>query len=85
MGNASAASAPASVNPAAPVQTTAPSISGTARDGETLTANPGTWGGTQPTFTYQWVSCDSTGTSCTDIAGATGRTYVARRTTSAAA
>ena len=33
----------------------------------------GTWTGTPPiTYTYQWQRCDATGTSCADIAGATG-------------
>src|SRR6185436_12094237 len=77
-GNASASSDFASVNPAAPVPTTRPSISGTARDGDTLTADPGTWSGSQATFAYQWVRCDATGTSCVDIPGATQSTYTAQ-------
>ena len=60
-----------------PVNTTAPTISGTPRDGETLTAQEGTWTGSSPmTFTYQWQRCDANGLNCADIAGATGRTYL---------
>lgn len=59
-----------------PQNTVAPSISGTARQGEMLTADPGTWTGTQPiTFSYQWRRCDSNGASCANIVGATGRQY----------
>lgn len=60
----------------APTNTTAPSISGTPRDGETLTANEGTWTGDEPmTFTYQWQRCDGNGLNCANLAGATARTY----------
>ncbi len=62
--------------PAAPANTTSPTISGTAQVGQSLTASPGTWTGfPTPTFTYQWRSCDSAGTNCADIAGATASTY----------
>jgi hypothetical protein len=58
-----------------------PSISGTPTLGSTQTANPGTWSGTQPiTFTYQWRTCNSGGGNCSNIAGATGRSYVTRNT-----
>jgi hypothetical protein len=60
----------------APANTTPPSMSGTARDGETLTASEGTWTGDEPmTFTYQWQRCDANGLNCANLAGATGRTY----------
>jgi len=52
-----------------------PVISGTPRVGQTLMATPGTWTGS-PSFTYQWQRCDSAGTNCGDIAGATGQSYV---------
>jgi hypothetical protein len=56
----------------APSNTTAPSISGTAEEGQTLSASTGSWEGTQPiTYTYQWESCNSMGEGCLDIAGAT--------------
>ena len=60
----------------APGNTQAPTISGTARDGETLTADPGTWSGTEPIdFSYQWQRCDAEGAGCADIDGATERDY----------
>jgi sugar lactone lactonase YvrE len=59
------------------VNTIAPSIEGTARDGQTLTASPGSWTGFEPiSYAYRWQSCDNSGGSCSDISGATGSTYV---------
>lgn len=60
----------------APKNTKTPSISGTAQLDQTLTADTGTWSGTQPiTFTYQWRRCDKQGNSCTNIGGETAKTY----------
>ena len=39
-----------------------PAIAGTPLDGQTLTADAGTWTGTGPiTYTYQWQRCDAVG------------------------
>jgi hypothetical protein len=54
-----------------------PTISGTAQDGQTLATTKGTWGGSPTSYTYAWSRCDSSGSSCTTIAGATAATYTA--------
>src|SRR5207248_6506258 len=59
-----------------PANQTAPSITGTATVGQTLTLNTGSWTGTPtPTITQQWRDCDSTGNNCVAITGATSTTY----------
>src|SRR5579884_3799498 len=60
----------------APVVTTAPAISGTAREGDMLTTSNGTWSGSTPiTYSYQWQLCDVNGNACQAIAGATAQSY----------
>src|SRR5581483_494983 len=51
-------------------------VSGTATDGQTLTAATGSWADSPSSYAYQWQNCDSTGTTCTNISGATSSTYV---------
>jgi hypothetical protein len=58
-----------------PVDSVAPSITGTASRGSTLTAVPGTWTPAATSYTYQWQS-SANGTTWTNISGATGATYV---------
>jgi hypothetical protein len=54
----------------------APAGGGVAHDGETLSADPGTWHGTGTlTYAYQWQRCDASGDNCQNIAGATGSHY----------
>ena len=62
---------------AAPSNTTAPAVSGTAKVGQTLTVSDGTWTGSPTSYDYQWQRCSST-TSCTDIVGETGHSYTVR-------
>jgi hypothetical protein len=55
----------------APANTVAPTITGTAQEGQTLTAHDGTWTGLPtPTITRQWKK------NGVAIGGATGTTYV---------
>ena len=58
------------------MNTSPPTISGSAAQGQTLTASPGSWTGwPPPTFGYQWQRCDVTGANCINIGGANGSTY----------
>jgi hypothetical protein len=59
--------------PAAPQNTSSPTITGTARDGQALTATPGSWSGSPApvAFLYQWVRCSP----CAPITGANSQSY----------
>jgi Polysaccharide lyase len=69
---------PTSAPPAvSPTNVSRPVLSGSAAAGQTLTTSTGTWSGTAPiTYTYQWRRCDSAGNNCSDLAGATGQSYL---------
>jgi hypothetical protein len=58
----------------APVNVEPPTITGTARVGEALTANNGTWANSPTEFRYRWLRCNANGNSCVLLA-ADGRTY----------
>jgi hypothetical protein len=75
-GSASSTSAQTAVVTAlAPSNTTLPTITGTAREGSTLTATNGTWAGTTPlTFSYGWRRCDAAGANCAAV-GTNSQTY----------
>jgi sugar lactone lactonase YvrE len=77
-GEASAVSSPtAVVAQGPPVNTHAPVIEGVAKEGQTLTANIGSWRGTTPLgYSYQWESCDAFSEACIAISGATSSTYL---------
>ena len=63
------------VSTPAPANTVAPTISGTATEGSVLTAGKGSWSGSPTAYTYQWQDCNSSGTSCTNVSGATSSSY----------
>lgn len=62
----------------------APTLTGEARVGQTLTAATGRWTGGPTELTYQWRRCDAVGANCVDIPGATAATYVVQTTDAAA-
>jgi hypothetical protein len=63
---------------AAPKNTSAPTISGTAKVGQTLTADSGSWSGNPTGYTYAWQRCDADIATCANVVGATGKTYGVR-------
>jgi hypothetical protein len=78
-GSASSTSAPTPiVAPLAPPvndSSALPAVSGTARDGQLLSATDGTWSGTAPiTFTRLWQRCDAAGAACTGVSSTPTRT-----------
>ncbi len=59
----------------APAPVSPPTVSGSAVQGQTVTAAPGTWTAPDATFTYQWQHCDAAGANCVDVPGATAQSY----------
>jgi len=54
-----------------PAVTRLPAVSGTAREGETLTADRGEWTNNPTSYAYQWQRCNAAGASCTNVPGET--------------
>jgi hypothetical protein len=61
--------------PAPPTNSSLPTISGTATQGDALTASTGTWTGSPTSYTYQWQDCNTSGESCSNVSGATKASY----------
>jgi hypothetical protein len=75
-GSASASSAQTAVATGLPPSNTAlPTITGTAQQGQSLTASNGSWTNSPTAFAYQWEDCNTSGAGCTSIPGATSSSY----------
>jgi len=71
-----AAGAVGATTSAGPVNSSPPSVSGTAQQGKRLSASTGSWSGSGTiSYSFQWQRCSSSGASCGDISGATSQTY----------
>lgn len=68
---------PVPIPPAtAPKSTSAPTIAGSARQGQTLTASSGSWSGTKPiAFSFAWMRCHTKGRNCATVREANQQTY----------
>jgi hypothetical protein len=79
-GSDTATSNPTAVVTAAkPVNTTEPSISGSAVVGSVLKANRGTWAGDDPiTYSFVWLRCNDKGDNCSEIQGVNDPEYEIR-------
>ena len=61
----------------APVNMVAPTVTGSPRQGQTLTGSTGSWSGELPIgYTFAWQRCSGSGGGCRHIPGATAQTYV---------
>jgi hypothetical protein len=67
--------ATAVVLPLPPVNTAAPTISGSTVEGQTLTAANGAWTHAPTSYDYKWLRCDSSGANCAAIGSATAQAY----------
>ena len=63
------------VDVAVPSTSGAPSISGSVVEAQTLSESHASWSGSPTGYSYQWQSCDASGSNCSAIADATGQSY----------
>ena len=74
-GSATAYSTPTTlINAAPPTNSQAPTLTGSIHRDQQLSANPGSWGGADNAYTYQWQR-SANGTTWTDISGANTAAY----------
>ncbi len=59
----------------APVNSTAPAVSGQASEGSALSASTGSWNNTPTSYAYQWQSSLDAGASWASVTGATLKTF----------
>lgn len=62
--------------PAVPVNTSLPVVSGTLTRGFALSTSKGSWTNSPTSYAYTWKRCNSSGSSCSTISGATDPSYV---------
>jgi subtilisin family serine protease len=73
---------PSNPPPAVPFSITAPWVSSAQsradqpQQGQTSTATTGIWDNSPASYAYQWSRCNSSGASCTTLAGASQSTYL---------
>src|SRR5204862_78241 len=60
---------------APPSNSSLPTVSGTAQQGQTLTTTNGTWSGSPTSYTYDWTRCDTAGGNCAVISGTKASSY----------
>ena len=70
------AGAGAAASSAKPANTSRPTISGTAQEGQTLTGSKGAWNNSPTSYDYSWQSCNKSGDNCSGIGSAHNATYV---------
>lgn len=61
--------------PKPPTPLTAPTLTGEPTAGHLLSVSPGSWSQEPAEITYQWQRCESNGSGCTNISGASTQTY----------
>src|SRR5579862_5905149 len=59
-----------------PTNVSAPGVSGTATEYDTLYETHGSWTSRPTGYSYQWMDCDSSGGNCVAIPGATSSSYI---------
>jgi hypothetical protein len=74
-GAAAVSASTAAVTASAPVNTGAPSVAGSAVQGQQLTGHNGSWSNEPTSFGYQWQRCDASGGKCAELSTAKEQNY----------